>query len=623
MGPLHPRGARGSLSPHDGSQTFAHRLVGDCKCGTGHGAEGSGVVYTRVWRLTHPSGAVVEHHREDLANGEKRIRWAHDGVLGLGGLRATDLALYGTAELRNVKRGSLVVVVEGEKARDALARAGIVAVATVAGAKVTPSEASLKPLLGYAVVLWSDNDADGHDHMRNISERLQAMGHGSVREFDWPDAPEGGDAADFFASGRTLWELRGLFESGHAHGLQPPSDRPAPGPVVVRLDAVSIEEVEWLWHGRVPRGKVTLIVGDPGLGKSFLTLDIVARVSRGLAWPDGGSAPLGDSVILSAEDGLADTIAPRLMVAEADRSRVHALTAVHDERGERAFDLGRDVEQLARVLADLRAAGRLPMLVVIDPITAYLGRDVDSHVAAEVRGALAPLAAFAERERVAVVAVAHLNKAASRALYRVGGSVAFVAAARSVLAVAPASPDPHEPRRALGSLKSNLGPPPATLAFEISAGRVAFEAEPVEMDIAAALRGPNETHQPTPGDEAADFLREVLADHPVPAAEILTLAEGAGVSERTLKRARERVGVRSFREGGLGASGRWVWELTGPNPAKNAAPGSGLLSGSVVPLDGNAPDDVDEVLLAALDVWPHAVVDGGSSDGARAANIVS
>lgn len=349
-------------------------------------------------------------------------------------------------------------------------------------------------------------------------------------------------------------------EISPAFGENPPPDAPARGPVVVRLDAVEIEEVEWLWNGRIPRGKVSLIVGDPGLGKSFLTLDMAARVSCGLAWPDGDDAPRGDVVLLSAEDGLADTIAPRLMFAQADRSRIHALSAIRDERGERPFDLSRDVAQLARVIGDLRVAGRVPVLVVIDPITAYLGREVDSHVAADVRGALAPLAALAERERVAVVCVAHLNKAATRALYRVSGSLAFVAAARAVLAVAADPADPTGPRRILGSLKSNLGLPPPTLAFRIDNGRVVYEGGPVNVDIAAALRGPDEARERAPQDEAADFLRDMLADGPMPQVDIVRQAKEAGISARTLRRAKERIGVET-RHDGFGTGSRWVWQL--------------------------------------------------------------
>lgn len=486
-------------------------------------------------------------------------------------------------------------------------------------------------LTGAEVIVIPDKDTPGRQHARAVADSCLGKAR-VVRVIELP-GDDVKDACDWLSVGGTKAELESLADaapewSTAIAGLDEPRQfgetphRATRGPVVVRMDAVEVEAVEWTWDKRVPRRKVTLIVGDPGLGKSFLTLDMAARCSRGLAWPEGGDAPLGDVVIMSAEDGLADTIAPRLVTAGADRSRVHALTAIRDERGERAFDLSRDVAQLARVLSDLRSAARVPVLVVIDPITAYLGRDVDSHVAADVRGALAPLATLAEHERVAIVCVAHLNKTATRALYRVSGSLAFVAAARAVLAVAADPDDPAGRRRILGSLKSNLGLPPPTLAFRVDDGRVVYDSKPVHVDITTALRGPDEARERGPSDDAADFLRDVLAEGPVAAKEVARLAVDARISPRTLERSRARVGVVSIREGGLGASGRWVWTLRAPEPPKTATPETGGLSASVASIERHAPHDANEMARAALDIWPGAAVTE-SSNRDRAADIVS
>jgi putative DNA primase/helicase len=340
------------------------------------------------------------------------------------------------------------------------------------------------------------------------------------------------------------------------------------GAVLVPLSLVVPRDVEWLWPGRIPLGKVTLIVGDPGLGKSWLTQDIATRVSRGAAWTDGGFAPAGHVVILTAEDGLDDTVVPRLRSMGADLERIDALTAIRERGRERPMSLANDIEQLERALADIETGyDRAVRFVVIDPITAYLGKGTDSHVDADVRGVIAPLAQLAERHGCAIVAVMHLNKAPqARALYRPGGSIAFVASARSVLAVTTDPDAADSPRRFLVPLKMNLAPKPPTLAFAIAGvpPRVDWEPEPVQgIDAEAAMRGPSaeEPEHRSERDEAASFLREELADGPRGAQELKAAARNIGIADRTLMRAKHDLGVAAVRRGGLGHAGRWEWEL--------------------------------------------------------------
>ncbi len=148
------------------------------------------------------------------------------------------------------------------------------------------------------------------------------------------------------------------------------------------------------------------MAGDAGLGKSQVALDIAARISIGAAWPDGGRAPRGNVVILSAEDGHADTIRPRLDAAGADVTRIHALSAVTDENGtRRTFDLGADLAALEKAICEIGDV----TLVIVDPITSYMGC-VDSHRMVDVRRVLEPLAAFAESNNVAVLAISHPPK---------------------------------------------------------------------------------------------------------------------------------------------------------------------------------------------------------------------
>lgn len=317
------------------------------------------------------------------------------------------------------------------------------------------------------------------------------------------------------------------------------------------------EQLDWLWPGRVPLGKLTLLAGDPGLGKSFVTLDMAARVSQGRPWPDVPLLPqaAGDVVLLNAEDDLADTIAPRLDKAGADDTRIVAIEGVAEPTGRRHFSLKADLPRLEEVLQ----ANPETRLVVIDPIDAYCDR-VDSHKSAEVRGLLAPLAELAGRHRVAIVAVAHLSKTGgTKAIYRAMGSLAFTAAARSVWMIVKDQGDPR--RRLFLPAKLNVGGEPDGLAYTIEDGRVAWEPTPVRMhadDAFAAEAAASEPGRGSERREAIAWLREQLASGPMPAAELIELGQQHGFNERTLQRAFKLLGGVRKREG---FHGRWTWEL--------------------------------------------------------------
>jgi hypothetical protein len=362
-----------------------------------------------------------------------------------------------------------------------------------------------------------------------------------------------------------LRELRGVVESIARSERSKPKGEPEETPEVVRLADVTPEPVRWLWPGRIPRGKLTLIIGDPDRGKSCVTLDGAARVSRGTPWPDGTPAPHGDVILLTAEDGLADTVRPRLDAMSGDPARVHVLTAIRTGDRERGIDLSLDLPHLEAALKETGAS-----LVVIDPVSAYLGK-TDSWRDAEVRGVLAPVAALAERTGVAVVGIMHLTKDRQRqALYRAQGNISFVAAARAVFAVAE---DPENPERRLFlPVKLNIARKPPGLAFRlVEAGhavRVEWEAGAVDVDVETALAGPEPTAERSARDEAKDFLRELLADGPVEADEANQQAREAGISERTLDRAKKTLGVKVDKSG---FRGPWLWSLP-PKGAKDATP---------------------------------------------------
>src|SRR5438034_968997 len=201
------------------------------------------------------------------------------------------------------------------------------------------------------------------------------------------------------------------------------------GIAVTIAESVRPKRIDWLWPGRIARGKLTAVGGDPGVGKGTLGIDICARLSTGRGWPDGTPSPCGMTQLLTGEDDPADTIKPRLMVAGADCSQV--LFTDHVELLDRSNDRRRVDLSLDAELLVQSAADRGVLAIVIDPLSSYLGRETNSWRDSDMRRVLDPLAEAAARKNVAVVLVAHLTKGTgNKALYRFQGSIATTAAAR-------------------------------------------------------------------------------------------------------------------------------------------------------------------------------------------------
>ena len=352
-------------------------------------------------------------------------------------------------------------------------------------------------------------------------------------------------------------ELWGQGRAGF--GLDPASVVAEAG---VLLSEVEAERVGWLWTGRIPRGKLSIIDGDPGTGKSAATTDLAARVSAGLTMPDGACCEAAGVVICSAEDGLADTIRPRLDAAGGDPVRVLALATVPDGDGaERMLSLAEDMHIIERAIERVGAA-----LVIIDPLMAFLGGKTDSYRDQDMRRTLGPLSKLAEKTGAAIVVVRHLNKSGGKnPVYRGGGSIGIIGAARTGMLVAK-DPD-DEDRRVLSIVKSNLAAPAPSLAFTLEeadngAVRVNWCGQS-DLSAAELLGVSRADEHPSALEDAKEFLQELLAEGPVPKQGVEEAAEGAGISMRTAKRAKEELGVVSRREGETGrqGGGRWVWCL--------------------------------------------------------------
>ena len=282
------------------------------------------------------------------------------------------------------------------------------------------------------------------------------------------------------------------------------------------LETMRQDGLSWLWPQRIAVGKLCVIAGDPGLGKSLLSLDIAARASRGVAWPDEcGLAPVTSVCLLSSEDDYVDTIRPRLVAAEADLGRVFAITGVATGHGEaetvRLLDLSQDVEKLREKLEAMPA----PRLLVIDPISSFLGT-ASENANSEVRRLLQPLTKLAQTTRTSVVLISHLRKSEGSNLHRIIGSIAFAAAARSAFVVEAVRGEVGQHRR-LVPVKSNLGGARTALRFRVEAHPehpqphiVWGEEEPHE-----GVEFPNGPGCPTTlSSEAAQRIAALLAKGP-------------------------------------------------------------------------------------------------------------
>ena len=310
---------------------------------------------------------------------------------------------------------------------------------------------------------------------------------------------------------------------------------------LIRMSDVATEQVKWLWYPYIPFGKITMIQGDPGDGKTTAILAIAAAITTGALLP-GSKEAVGpvDVIFQTAEDGLGDTIKPRLEHAGADCQRVVVID--EDEKALSLLD-----ERIEKALMQTGAK-----LFILDPLQAYLGADVDMHRANEIRPVLKRISTVAEKTGCAVVVVGHLNKGTSKSQYRGLGSIDIQAAARSVLTVGRIKGKKY--MRAIAQGKNNLAPEGKTIGYELDPDTGFRWTVVLDMSIDDLLSG-SMPERDTTYDRAIDFLKAELAEGDRPAAEVYAKAAEQGIQERTLKKAKSTLGVSSYKK-----EKRWYWK---------------------------------------------------------------
>ena len=313
------------------------------------------------------------------------------------------------------------------------------------------------------------------------------------------------------------------------------------------MSEVQSQEIEWLWYPFIPYGKLTIIQGDPGDGKTTMVLNLAAKLSKGEALDKNMKVTEPVNVIYqTAEDGLADTVKPRLELAGADCERI----IVIDESDKSLSMVDERLEQ-----AIVRTGARL---LILDPIQAYLGGGMDMNRANEARDMTKKLGALAEKTKCAIILIGHMNKASgNKAAYRGMGSIDFFAVARSVLLVGRVEGESNT--RAVVQIKNNLAAFGHPKAFALSEDGFKWLGD-YEITVDEVLGGI--TPKANKMEQAKQMLRELAeTQSAVLSNEIFDRANELGISKRTLENAKKELGVQTRK-----INNAWYWELDKVKP---------------------------------------------------------
>lgn len=465
--------------------------------------------------------------------------------------------------------GSTLYVDEGEPDAVSMAELGLPAVSLPGAGKASKEWPARLAAHRERVVFVCDADSVGRLRMRKMAERVAALGVEAVVVDPAPTRDDGYDLGDMLADAIAAWGDDGReyvrrwleAEAEAAEPVEPeaePSSARLPRKrtlVLTPASAIRSERGRWLWCQRFPLRGLTVVAGEKGLGKSILTnAQTVAAITRGTLDGELSGTP-ADVLIVTAEDDWRSVVKPRLMACGADLDRVHRIE-VHDADGVSLLTLPDDVADLEAAITKLRAAGRIVAMLVVDPIGAFVPETANTHADAPVRRILAPLAALADRQDLAVIAVAHLTKDESKRLIsRVSGSGAFVNAARSVLAMVRDPDDPEGEQgaqRLIVHVASNWGRYAPTLAAHVEGRdvdtddgeRTSVGYLVIDGESSATVDDVQRGRDDDAGD-AEEAIGGTLAGGPRPSLEVKArVMEELGCSRRTVERAAERMAER-------------------------------------------------------------------------------
>ena len=319
---------------------------------------------------------------------------------------------------------------------------------------------------------------------------------------------------------------------------------------LIHMEDVVSKEVEWLWYPYIPYGKITIIEGDPGEGKTTLVLKLAAALSRGLPLPcddDKEYEPI-HIIYQTAEDGIEDTIKPRLEKAGADCSMIRVIDETDKE-------LSMTDDRLEQAIIETGAR-----LIILDPIQAYIGATVDMHRANEIRPVLKHLGIIAEKHNCAIILIGHMNKASgSKSTYRGLGSIDIQATARSVLLVARLRDKPNI--RIMAHDKSSLAPVGDAIGFEMTEDNGMVCIGPYDITIDELLSG-NEGRGKKKLGIAENFIKEYFGTNKViPTNEIMMEAAKRSIKRNTLLSAKKKLGITSDKEKAEDGTIYWTWVM--------------------------------------------------------------
>lgn len=472
----------------------------------------------------------IKHKYVYESNGKKLFTWEQPG----GKWSKPDMPImYNWYAVKDLKK---LFFVEGEKDVDTLARFRLPAVSVPNGAN-SWDKAFENYFNGREVIIIPDNDKNGQQLAQKcvdgIIDKAASVKVVNLCEI-WKDIPEKADVTDFIEHGGTVEALIELVRSTKPLTIES---------AYVDFNELEAQKTKWLWFPYIPRGKITLMTADPGTGKTFFSLYLAAMVTNGAPFfgQESFAVRVPQTVIYqTAEDGLADTIKPRLLTIRPE-ANLKFFKAFDESK--RTIDFSSTPEIIEKIMKDQH-----PALMIFDPLQAYLGANVDMHRANEVRPVLANIGRLAEEYECAVILIMHNSKMSTDPLYRALGSIDFVGIARSMLIMGKHPDDSH--KRVVCHEKSSLAAPGDSIVFHIdpSNGGIVFD-EFSDLKAVDVLNAKKKTRE-KPSirlDEAVEMLRELLGEEGwTELSQVKTLEAASGVSERSMQRAKKELGLETL-----------------------------------------------------------------------------